>query len=179
MKKNKGFTLIELMIAIAIIGILALVLIPRVAGMKTQAKLSGINTNLNIAQGVIESLITDYEPDDAGVTGLESAIASRLNITDPTKGAKNPITGALGVGDYDPTTPVPNNGDKAFVYDSDVSEPKNAALADPASLNSPNMRGVIYIHAYYTGTPAELKVELLPYDDQGNYMVGKRREITK
>ena len=44
---NKGFTLLELMIVIAIIAILAATLIPNFIGFDTEAKLASTKTNLN------------------------------------------------------------------------------------------------------------------------------------
>ena len=46
-KSNRGFTLLELMIVIAIIAILAATLIPNFIGFDTEAKLASTKTNLN------------------------------------------------------------------------------------------------------------------------------------
>jgi len=56
-QKDGGFTLIELMIVIAVIGILAIVLVPKVGAFKTQAKTAGLETNLMTVQGYVESRI--------------------------------------------------------------------------------------------------------------------------
>ncbi|MGI6450041.1 MAG: competence type IV pilus major pilin ComGC [Desulfitobacteriia bacterium] len=54
---NTGFTLIELMIVIAIIGILSMVLVPKVSAIKTQAKEAGLDTNVRMIRAYAESKI--------------------------------------------------------------------------------------------------------------------------
>ena len=57
LRNKKGFTLVELMIVIAIIGILAIVLIPQAAKMRENAKLSGVDSNMRMVQSQIEGVI--------------------------------------------------------------------------------------------------------------------------
>lgn len=56
-KKKKGFTLIELMIVLAIIAILAIVLIPKASIFKGQAKNSGVTTNVNTVRAYLQTKI--------------------------------------------------------------------------------------------------------------------------
>lgn len=62
MKKSNGFTLIELMIVVAIIGILAAVAIPRFADMLEKAREGATKGNI----GAIKSAITIYYGDNEG-----------------------------------------------------------------------------------------------------------------
>ncbi|NLZ47936.1 MAG: type II secretion system protein [Clostridiales bacterium] len=51
---KKAFTLIELMIVLAVIAILAIVLIPRAGAARTEAKVIGVSTNVNAVRSFLE-----------------------------------------------------------------------------------------------------------------------------
>jgi len=62
LKKSKGFTLIELMIVVAIIGILAAVAIPKFADLVTKSKEAAVKGTL----GAVRSAISIYYGDQEG-----------------------------------------------------------------------------------------------------------------
>jgi len=80
-RDEKGFTLIELMIVVAIIGILAAVAIPAYSGYTKKAKL----TEVTNAMGAVGSSCIEYYQ-AKGVypsIGTNSGIASSLGVTVP------------------------------------------------------------------------------------------------
>lgn len=62
MNKRRGFTLIELMIVIAIIGILAAIAVPNFKKAREQAREKSCYANMRVIQGAIEMYNMDNTP---------------------------------------------------------------------------------------------------------------------
>lgn len=73
---NKGFTLIELMIVIAIISVLAAIAIPNYNSYTTKAKLTEAKSNLLQLQTLQEQFYQDYRVYAGGVAATASAPSS-------------------------------------------------------------------------------------------------------
>ncbi len=168
---KNGFTLIEIMIVVAIIGILAIVLIPKIQGMKEQAMLSGIDTNLRIANGYAQVLINGYT---AGtINQLEPALASKLATGIIENDLENPITGATGCVGFDT---LENSG--AFAYSAyDLEDEVGDEMPEELG-QSDELAGVIVFDAY-VNDEGRTCLKFVPFDDQGNPMLNKITEIIK
>lgn len=82
---QSGFTLVEIMIVVGIIGVLAAIAIPQYRSYITQAKHQVCIRNVQIAQNIVKEEITK----------LQNAVNKRQDIVNLLNegGKKNPITG--------------------------------------------------------------------------------------
>lgn len=66
---KKGFTLIELIVVIAIIGVLAAILVPTMLGYVRKSKLSSANTTASSVYKAINSALTELDEEGIDVGG--------------------------------------------------------------------------------------------------------------
>jgi prepilin-type N-terminal cleavage/methylation domain-containing protein len=139
--KSKGFTLIELMIVVAIIGILAAIAIPRFAQMLEKSREGATKGNL----GSIKSAASIYYGDTQGTwpTTLQSfsgyAFSKYLDNISPVK-----VTGAFTGGASSPSgavvtqtnqSSVPKTSATGWLYDSNFGNVYvNSTVKDSKSL---------------------------------------------
>jgi prepilin-type N-terminal cleavage/methylation domain-containing protein len=129
--KQEGFTLIELMVVIVIIGILVAIALPNFIGATDRAKIANVKSNAHTVQTMLESYGVDFGgkyPD--GVTNLQQEAqtgaywkalsnpfdASRAGIEDHN-GAAFTTGGAVG---YNMT--AASDKTKYYIYGSDKNK---------------------------------------------------------
>lgn len=109
-KTQKGFTLIELMIVVVIIGILAAIAIPNFISMQNRAKEGSTKANMHTFQLAAEDYVVT---NDGACSDDVAQIASRLQLNGAN--FKNPFSKAVGDGgayEYQGTwaTPLATSG---------------------------------------------------------------------
>ena len=76
LNNDKGFTLIELIVVIAVLGILATVVLPRIGGITTKAKTAADIATIKTINNSIEIYISESGDDD--ISDLDTTTATDL-----------------------------------------------------------------------------------------------------
>ncbi len=93
---KKGFTLIEIMIATAIIGILAAIAVPVYTGYTVKAKMSKLQVPMEAVSGYLDSLIAEGKNIKTDVTKIPATISKPFSGTGLTiKDDSNKYTVAI------------------------------------------------------------------------------------
>lgn len=168
-RKDEGFTLIELMIVIAVIGILAVVLMPKVGAIKTQAKSAGIDTNIRMVQAYTQSRITSWANANAGAGTTQAIVAADLTsaLSGGTDLMANPFSGNKAVlnitSDYSATQDAVN------INGLNVNLPTNPSLG---------LAGTIVVVPDGTINAVGDGIYIYAYDSKGTLMADKTVRIT-
>ncbi len=97
MKRIKGFTLIELIVVIAIIGVLASILVPSLMGYIRHSKATRLNSNARSVYSAAQFAITDVNIAMGTITPNEVYIGSHDGIGHPdSNGNDCVLTNYLG-----------------------------------------------------------------------------------
>ena len=94
MKRNsRGFTLVEILIVVIILGILAAIVIPQFTNASNDARNSSVASTLQTLRGQIELFKIQHADTPPAATALAIVLGGKTNPTDTTQTA---ATGTLG-----------------------------------------------------------------------------------
>ncbi len=120
-KNNKGFTLIELMIVVAIIGVLAAIAIPNFLNYQCKAKQSEAKSSLGTIRTAQEAYLAEYDSyaDSIGKIGFASKGGKKrytYSVTGTTSATAFEVTatsfnGGVKTGDADDVWTINADGD--------------------------------------------------------------------
>lgn len=176
---GKGFTLVELMIVIAVIALLILVLVPRIGTIKNKSREAGLRSNMLMVEGIVQSVIDDYAASGgaAAIDNLEARIAADITaVSVDNQKIRNPITGNYGVTstvlDYDTVAVAYSTAD-----DADAGAGIAAAWTDPLA----DAAGTVAFAAYIdtAATPDKIVVQLIPYGIGGDRLTDLEKIISQ
>lgn len=156
LKAKKGFTLVELIVVIAIIGVLAAILIPTMLGFVTSSRVTSANTTAAELQKQINNFLTDADTAGYGMKKSNTAIASfRFKIADDgTWGT------TLSEGSYSPAASDAFKGTKTWgteITGVKANEGNKSDIEDATELMTRTLADVFpdvkssYVFAYCVG----------------------------
>ena len=117
MKAEKGFTLVEILIVVVILGILAAIVIPQFTNASTEARESSLTSDLQAIRGQIELFkiqhLGDALPGANPATTFEEALTNPTDIDGlvvavGTAGAKGPYMAKIPVNPFSTADPATN-----------------------------------------------------------------------
>ncbi|QGG49052.1 type II secretion system protein GspG [Heliorestis convoluta] len=83
LKDNKGFSLIELIIVVAVIGILLVVIVPKIGGVPIKAQMAGVKSDFLAIETVVKQYYLEYNrlPNEKEIDAT-NMLDYKLNVTE-------------------------------------------------------------------------------------------------
>jgi len=100
MKAKRGFTLVEILIVVVILGILAAIVVPQFTQASTEAKLNSLCSNLQSMRSQIELYKVQHNDDAPDAATFETQMIYTSDIDGNVNGTSKARTGVFQFGPY-------------------------------------------------------------------------------
>ena len=121
-RRQKGFTLVEILIVVVILGILAAIVIPQFSEASSEARASSVKSNLQMVRSQIELFKVQHNETLPG--DVSGAASAAITMTEALTGKTDSTGAASDTGAYGPyvqSFPVNAYNDLATVTEGDTT----------------------------------------------------------
>jgi len=116
MRAKRGFTLVEILIVVVILGILAAIVVPQFTQASTEAKLNSLCSNLQSLRSQIELYKVQHNDTPPYLAAFEDQMIYTTDVNGNVNGTSKARTGAFQYGPYLERVPAnPFNNDPNVV----------------------------------------------------------------
>lgn len=119
--KNQGFTLVEILIVVVILGILAAIVIPQFTDASTQSKVSSSLTSLQTLRSQIQLYKIQHNDNPPSLATFVAQMETFSDVAGTTAAAKNTATGII-YGPYVQDVPTNPWSDSATLAAADAAD---------------------------------------------------------